>query len=200
MIEYKIEMGSFIGGWFIDKKICDNIISHFKNTPSFYKVSGKTYGGKKFFETIPKKSTELVIEPNLRKPPFDLYEDNLQKCLNLYTKKYEGAKRLSRYGLMGKYNIQHYKPGEGFYEFHCERAGWEYSDRQFVFMTFLNDVKDGGTIFKYQNLTVPAKKGLTLIWPTDWTHLHKGQISKKHEKYIVTGWLHFVKGEPSFVG
>ena len=55
-------------------------------------------------------------------------------------------------------------------------------------MTFLNDVPNGGTMFKYQNITVPAKKGLTLIWPTDFTHTHKGEISKTHEKYIVTGW------------
>ena len=36
-------------------------------------------------------------------------------------------------------------------------------------MTYLNDVPDGGTHFKYQELTAPAKKGLTLIWPTDFT-------------------------------
>jgi hypothetical protein len=59
-------------------------------------------------------------------------------------------------------------------------------------MTFLNNVPEGGTHFKYQNLTVPAEKGLTLMWPTDFTHTHKGQITKKHEKYILTGWLGYV--------
>ena len=58
-------------------------------------------------------------------------------------------------------------------------------------MPYLNDVPDGGTHFKYQELTAPAKKGLTLIWPTDFTHTHKGQITDKHEKYIITGWLGF---------
>ena len=56
-------------------------------------------------------------------------------------------------------------------------------------MTYLNDVPDGGTHFKYQDLTTPAEKGLTLIWPTDFSHTHKGQITKQHEKYILTGWL-----------
>jgi hypothetical protein len=58
-------------------------------------------------------------------------------------------------------------------------------------MTYLNDVEDGGTEFKYQNIISPAKKGLTLLWPVDWTHTHKGQISKTKEKYIITGWLSF---------
>ena len=43
--------------------------------------------------------------------------------------------------------------------------------------------------FKYQKLTTPAEKGLTLIWPTDFTHTHRGQISDTHEKYIITGWF-----------
>ena len=61
--------------------------------------------------------------------------------------------------------------------------------RVLVFQTFLNDIDDGGTEFKYQKLTTPAKKGLTLIWPTDFTHTHSGQISDTHEKYIITGWF-----------
>ncbi len=58
-------------------------------------------------------------------------------------------------------------------------------------MTFLNDVDDGGTEFKYQNLTIPAKKGLTLIWPAPWTHTHRGQVSNTKTKYIITGWYNF---------
>ena len=61
-------------------------------------------------------------------------------------------------------------------------------NRILVFMTYLNDVKDGGTEFLYQKLTTPAKKGLTLIWPTDFTHTHRGVISQTKEKYIATGW------------
>ena len=56
-------------------------------------------------------------------------------------------------------------------------------------MTFLNDLTDeGGTEFLYQDLKVEPKKGLTLIWPSYWTHTHRGVISKTQEKYIVTGW------------
>ena len=64
--------------------------------------------------------------------------------------------------------------------------------RLLVFMTYLNDVDDGGTDFLYQNLTTQAKKGKTIIWPAEWTHTHKGQISEKKEKYIETGWYNFI--------
>ena len=86
-------------------------------------------------------------------------------------------------------NIQHYEPGGGFKIFHCENSTKDTINRHLVFMTYLNDVNDGGTIFKYQNLITPATKGSTLIWPVNWTHTHKGQISGTSEKYIITGWL-----------
>ena len=93
-----------------------------------------------------------------------------------------------------KYNLQKYPPGGGFKIWHFEndfssKLNWH---RGLVFMTYLNDVEDGGTEFLYQNLTIPAKKGLTLIWPAFFTHTHKGQISKTKEKYIVTGWFNHI--------
>jgi hypothetical protein len=57
-------------------------------------------------------------------------------------------------------------------------------------MTYLNTVEDGGgTSFFYQRVTLKAEKGLTLIWPVEWTHTHKGEVSETEEKYIVTGWF-----------
>ena len=59
-------------------------------------------------------------------------------------------------------------------------------------MTYLNDVSDGGeTEFPYYNLKVTPEKGKTLIWPSEWTHAHRGCIVKKGPKYIITGWMHF---------
>ena len=55
---------------------------------------------------------------------------------------------------------------------------------------FLNDVPDGGgTEFAYYpEVKIKAKKGLSLIWPTDFTHTHRGIVSQ-HEKWIITGWF-----------
>ena len=59
-------------------------------------------------------------------------------------------------------------------------------------MTYLNDVKDGGgTEFYYQNQIVKAQKGLTIIWPSEWPHVHRGLISNSETKYIATGLYGF---------
>jgi hypothetical protein len=38
---------------------------------------------------------------------------------------------------------------------------------------------------------VQPKKGLTLIWPADWTFTHRGVPSPTQEKIITTGWFNF---------
>ena len=196
MNEHKFPFKSFIGGWYIPGKICDNIINSFKKS----KKLGKTTSGKVSEHTTrivevddknKKDSEDLVMDrSNLEKPYID-YLKNLQKCLHEYMKKYPALNDYAEFGLNTDFNIQYYPPGGGFKVWHCERSCVSKPHRVLVFMTYLNDVKDGGTEFKYLNLKTPAKKGLTLFWPVDWTHTHKGQISMKQEKYIVTGWLTF---------
>lgn len=84
--------------------------------------------------------------------------------------------------------IQWYKPKEGFFEWHID-AGHELCNRAMAFITYLNDVEDGGTEFLNQNVTVPARKGNTVIFPAGLTHIHRGQISETQDKFILTGWL-----------
>ena len=57
-------------------------------------------------------------------------------------------------------------------------------------MTYLNDVDGGGTtFFSHYDLEIKPKKGLTLIWPAEWTHAHKGNVLHSGSKYIITGWM-----------
>ena len=105
---------------------------------------------------------------------------------------------LPRLNITEHFNIQHYGKGGGFKKWNFESGNHNemYIRRRIlVFMTYLNDVDDGGTEFKHQKLITPAKKGLTLIWPVWWTHTHRGQVSHTKEKYIVTGWLSEIENE-----
>ena len=62
-----------------------------------------------------------------------------------------------------------------------------------AWMTYLNDIEEGGeTYFKQQECKVRPKKGLTLLWPADWTHFHKGIPAPNEEKMIITGWYEHV--------
>ena len=120
------------------------------------------------------------------------YTDHLQSCLNNYIEKYKMVANTNNFSLEGGgFAIQHYPVGGGFKKWHFERGGNYSSQRVLVFMTYLNDVDDGGTEFYYQNIKSPAVKGLTIIWPPDFTHTHRGEVSNTKEKYIVTGWFSF---------
>ena len=175
--EYILPQNTCIGGWYIPANICDGLIEVFNAHP---KNQSPGVVGPLPLKIKPeiKESTEIALDPKYNDPSFIVY------------RKYLEVQNFAKFGMIESPQIQYYKPGQGFKIWHCEREGKE--NRCLVFMTFLNTVPEAGTHFKYQDLTVPAEKGLTLIWPTDFTHTHKGQISKEHEKYILTGWLGYI--------
>jgi len=190
--EYRAPFNSLIGAWYINEKVCDELINFHINSSNKH-AGYQTAHNEIFVNKNIKDSMDVVIHP----PDFDniesikIYLEYLQECLHRYLQKYPLANHVPEFGIRDSINIQHYQPGGGFKAWHFENGNENILKRYLVFMTFLNDVEDGGTEFYYQNLCLPAIKGLTLIWPAYWTHSHKGQISKKHEKYISTGWFEF---------
>ena len=189
MTEFELPYSSLIGGWFTPKNVCDDLIDLYNNANSEDKLPGKTFCG---IGGDVKKSTDLTIDINRSDHPIiKNYFIYLQKSLEMYIEKYPIVNSLEAFDINEPFNIQYYKSGEGFFREHYEHCGaWPLSRRCLVFMTYLNDVPDGGTEFIHQKLITPAKKGLTVIWPAFFTHTHKGQISKS-EKYIITGWYSF---------
>ena len=187
--EYNLPVNSMIGGWYIPSKICDELV-HIFETNSDKHVKGVVGPHPARVNEDIKTSTELVIDPSYQHKTFFAYRTNLDEAMMTYEKRYPQLEDFSKYGMIESCQIQRYRPGEGFKGWHFERSGKQ-DNRCLVFMTFLNTVPEAGTRFKYQDLIVPAEKGLTLIWPPDFTHTHKGQITDKHQKYIITGWLGF---------
>jgi|TARA_A100000172_G_scaffold44509_1_gene27402 prolyl 4-hydroxylase len=187
--QHPFPYNSFIGGWYIPEKICDDMIKFFEDHRELHEIG--SVGGKEGMEIVPesKDSIDIGVHPQEGMPPFNDYRIYLQKCLEKYEKKYRAISIYSKFNLNTHFNIQKYSKGGGFKTFHFERQ--RPYNRVLVFMTYLNNVDDGGTRFHYQRLNCPAKKGLTILWPTDFTHLHRGIISHTQEKYIVTGWLSF---------
>ena len=190
---------SFIHGCYIPDHICDDLIKYFDENPDKH-AKGEVYGtGDKLYELIEDVDIKDSLDIN-----FSLNQDEhtrvmseyiqyLDLCIREYEYKYHQANHMANYGLTENIQIQKYEPGGGFKTWHCERTGITQQTRCLVFQTYLNNVVDGGTEFMYQKLISPAKKGLTMIWPSDWTHTHRGQISQTHKKYILTGWLNYTE-------
>jgi hypothetical protein len=174
-----------------DTTLCDEIIQWFDNTD----LKGPGYAGAYGREDeMVKISTDsdLKLNPELA----TRYYDEVQKITKKYIEKYKFCDFYAPWDILDSMNIQHYKPTEGFYAWHCERVGVKHPSggRHLVYMTYLNDVTDDGeTEFYYQQVKFQPKKGLTVIWPADWTHTHRGIASMTQDKYIVTGWYNFTK-------
>ena len=186
-----LEDKSFIGGWQMENdSICQSLIEFFENNPTLH-VKGESYNG---LDKDIKDSIDIPLNPlDLKKDGysvFNKYMVHLNECYWDYLKSFKLEKQFKDVHI-GPFNLQKYNPGGHFKSWHSERMNIVSSSRIFAFMTYLNNVNDGGeTEFYYFGIKIKPVQGLTLIWPSEWTHLHKGSITNE-TKYIITGWINF---------
>lgn len=183
----------FIGSWFIEPLfLCEDLIDFFE-TYSANHTAGKTAGG---LNLEAKKSTDLSIRPrDLEQADHKVVRDYIEAlftCHRDYLEQWPFIKSILPRVEIGSFNIQRYDAGGHFQKIHSERSKIGTSHRILAWMTYLNDVDDGGaTHFTHQGISVQPQRGKTLIWPAEWTHAHKGELVSSASKYIITGWMHF---------
>jgi hypothetical protein len=192
MKSHKInDLDNFIAGWYMDDDTLMNDIMQFHDTNPA-KAEG-VFISEKYGPVVDesiKKSFDTTLEDSI-----DLtqrYHSKLQQILEFYIDKYPSCNYYSSFSVREHTNVQSYPIGDGAYHaYHCERPNSHevMTVRHLVFMTYLNDVAEGGeTEFLNQKLKIKPEKGLTVIWPSDWTYTHRGLPSNSDIKYIVTGW------------
>ena len=109
----------------------------------------------------------------------------------LYVQKYSHLKKLDTHNIL-EVKIQKTKVGEGYHTWHCENAEMKARNRILAFMVYLNDVTEGGeTEFLYQKCRFKAEKNTLLVWPAQFTHVHRGNPPLSNDKYIITGWVEY---------
>jgi len=186
---------NFIGSWMINPlSICDELITYFESNKNKQK-KGVTSAGK---DIDIKNSIDISMLPKEIKLPgneaFEEYFNNLFSCYQDYTTQWPFLTKFAKNLQIGTFNLQRYQSGQHFQSMHTERSSLDDLHRIFAWMTYLNDVdiEDGGsTFFSHYDLEIQPRKGLTLIWPAEWTQAHKGNLLKADSKYIITGWMHF---------
>tara|TARA_B100001057_G_C22726255_1_gene901826 strand:- start:234 stop:824 length:591 start_codon:yes stop_codon:yes gene_type:complete len=92
------------------------------------------------------------------------------------------------------YNVkmQRTKPGQAFSNWHFEQMSRYTSIRILTFITYLNDIEEGGeTEFLYYPKRIKPKKGTTILFPGSFSHTHRGNQPLKETKYILTGWVDY---------
>ncbi len=101
----------------------------------------------------------------------------------------------------GNLQVQRYLKGTGGYpHWHSEvfpkDAHCEPLHRVLAFQFYLNDVAEGGeTEFFYQERKVESKAGRLVIFPSGFTHTHRGNVPRSGDKYIITSWVLFQRAE-----
>jgi hypothetical protein len=180
----------------LSKEVCEKFIENFETSPLVNRGYIFTNGT---ISEIPevKSSSDITFNPTYLYNPIwgDLLKSLvsiIEEEINEYTLKFsEGLYNISELKLDPLFNIQRYYPGEGYHKFHCERgANTKNLKKVLVWMVYLNDVTEGGqTEFYYQNHKEAAEQGKIVIWPSDWTHIHRGITSPTQTKYILTGWF-----------
>lgn len=179
---------TFIRQYKTDSKICDGLINYHKKNAEYKSegmVSSKNLLGAEVNKNV-KESVDVNFFNTSNNKTIVKFFSILQEALNEYIKYYGIQSDLIS---SESHNIQYYPPGGGFKIWHCERSSLALASRQLVYMIYLNNVPNGGTEFKHQQVTIEAEKGKMIIWPSDFTHTHRGVVSMTHEKYIATGWI-----------
>ncbi len=186
---------NFIGSWLMNPpSISDELVVYFESNRN-KQTRGVVTGGANLDV---KNSTDIRITPHdIRLPGneiFEKYFQNLYACYQDYVTEWPFLGSFAGNLQVSSFNLQRYKAGEHYQKLHTERSSLGTLHRVFAWMTYLNDVdqEDGGsTFFSHYDLSIQPRKGLTLIWPAEWTHAHKGNILKSNSKYIITGWMTF---------
>lgn len=114
-----------------------------------------------------------------------------QKIYPQYVKKFDYINKLEKHTIY-EIKIQKTSPKEGYHSWHSETGGPHNRNRLLAFTLYLNDVEEGGeTEFLYQSIRIKPKKNRLIIWPSAFTHVHRGNPPLSKEKYIITGWVEY---------
>lgn len=170
----------------LSKEYCDIIINEFENKSERHH---KGLVGESEVKPETKTSTDISYSVNEKNDSVSIILSALELGINEYINNYPDVNNIGSWVIDSIFNVQKYKPNEGYFLPHCECASFRGSKRVLAWMIYLNTVNDnGGTRFPTYDLTINARMGRLVIWPAYWTHQHHGIVSETETKYIATGW------------
>jgi hypothetical protein len=160
---------------FLSKDNCDFIINYFKNkTEKETSKNGINYA---YF---------------LEKDYINLFflKEKIDNIMLKYVNTYPQLNFVGKYAYT-EFRFKHIKPNNFFKNWHSEH-NIEAPNRILCMQIYLSD-HNCGTEF-YNNQTILSKKGKVVIFPSFFTHTHRGQICPElKDRYILGGYCNFIK-------
>jgi len=176
---------TFIAGWYLeDLDLCDKL-KDFK-----YINKNIEYSSIENDVTCdPNDKIHKIVDLTEKDPLYLEYGNNISQVYDLYRTKFEHA-TITNGVIPDAIELQVYYPVCGDRLLSYRSSKFEHNNRKLTFMTFLNDVDGGEIEFYYQGITVSPEKGLTIMFPSSWTHVYKvlpvAQEGLK-DKYVAVG-------------
>lgn len=115
----------------------------------------------------------------------------LRQALAAYAGKYQSMQRMVQAPnfTISTPVIERIRPGQGF-GWHIDAGPRDTHDRFVSALCYLATVDEGGlTEFPYQGVAVKPTKGLMVLFPPFWTHLHRGAPPVSGTKYNLTSFF-----------
>lgn len=115
----------------------------------------------------------------------------LQQAIEMYCGKYPSIGSLPFYSCNMK--VQRTQPKGGYHIWHFEQNETLFNVlRCLVWTVYLNDMPMGEaeTEFLEYDRRIQPKQGSVLLFPSSWTHTHRGNVVRSCDKYIATGWYY----------
>ena len=171
---------------FIYEDICES------KHDDFFKMLIERFEREKSEDRIYHRNYKYVEDENML--IFDEVYQNVMHIVKPHLKKYaELVKYNHNVHMDNSCKMQKSVPRQGYHGWHHERSSdaseSAMSVREFVWILYLNDIEEGGeTEFLLQSRRVTPQKGKICIWPSAFTHIHRGNPPLKGEKYILTSW------------
>ena len=175
---------------FMTDELINSYLTFFKNCEEqgavYPRVEDETVVSDNAISTIMGSVNTALTYSN--KPFIDMF---FKEVYPLYLQKYSYLKQLATHNIL-EIKIQKTKVGEGYHTWHCENAEMKARNRILAFSVYLNDVAEGGeTEFLYQKCRFKPEKNTLLVWPSQFTHVHRGNPPLSNDKYIITGWVEY---------
>jgi hypothetical protein len=192
MINGKIE--NFIGIYdnAVSVEDCTAMIRYFEDLRQYNLVVDQDLYTSK--ATYRKDESAFMLHPDVitlpkGSPILAPFINSFWHCYEDYCKEFDILKSAAKHGFY-MLRIQRTNQGGGFHNWHFENTGCETANRVVTFMMYLNDIEEGGeTEFLYLHKRLKPEAGRLLIWPSTYSHTHRGNPPLSGTKYIITGWL-----------
>lgn len=184
-IQHKDFIGIYEGA--IPQETCANVINEFEkvwaSNPASVQAGHTQFNSEKLGRMDYSIFAERIL-PDVA----NVINTSLNQCLQFYAQEYFSLKDIQAKSFVVK--LQKTPPRGGYHVWHAETFNRNTMERVLAWMVYLNDIPDGEgeTEFLWQGMRVKPKAGTCVIWPSQFTHPHRGNPVYSCDKYIATGW------------